>query len=75
MTANLIAILGTALSGLLFAVVEWIKLGQAKSDGAKLEAGKVSAVTAGAEARIAAAVVSAPSTVAATVDALDKGSF
>ena len=72
---NAWALLGTAVAGLLLVVVEWIKLGQAQSAGGKLEAAKVTAVTANAEVAIAQAEVDAPSTREAVVDRLNKGTF
>lgn len=75
MTANLIAICGTVLSGLLLAVVEWLKVGQAQAVGGKLEAAKVSEAAAVGEAKIAAAVVAAPATRLAVIDQLKVGAF
>lgn len=75
MTSSLWAICASAVAGLLAMVVEWIKLGQAQSTGAKLQAASVNAVTATAEAAIAQAEVDAPATRAAVVDQLNKGTF
>lgn len=75
MTANLIAICGTVLSRLLLAVVEWLKMGQARAVGGKLEAAKVSEATAVSETKIAAAVVAAPATRLAVIDQLKVGAF
>ena len=72
---NAWALLGTALSGLLLVLVEWIKLGQAQATGGKLEAAKTVAVTAAAETAIAQAEVDAPTTREAVVDRLKKGTF
>lgn len=72
---NAWALLGTAVTGLLLVVVEWIKLGQAQATGGKLVAAKVTAVTANAEVAIAQAEVDAPATREAVVDRLNKGTF
>ena len=75
MTASLWAICAAALAGLLATVVEWIRLGQAQSTGAKLQAASTDAATGAAQAAIAQAEVAAPSTRAAVVDQLKNGSF
>lgn len=72
---NLWAILGAALTGLLFVCVQWLKAAQDRSTGAKLEAAKVAAVTATAETEIAQAEAAAPTTQAAVVDRLKAGTF
>jgi hypothetical protein len=72
---NLWAIFGTALSGLLLVVVEWLKQGQAHRAGAALEAGQENAAAAAAETAIAQAVVAAPATQQAVVDRLKAGTF
>lgn len=72
---NLWAILGTAVTGLLFVCVQWMKSGQDRSTGAKLEAAKVATVTAQAETAIAQAEAAAPTTQLAVVDRLKAGTF
>lgn len=64
-----------ALPALLTLVIEWLKLGQAQTAGAKLQAAATTAVTAQAETAIAAAEVAAPQSRAAVVDQLKAGSF
>lgn len=72
---NVWAILGTAVTALLFVCVQWMQRAQATTTGAKLEAGKVATVTAVTEAAIAQAVVAAPTTQLAVVDRLKAGTF
>lgn len=72
---NVWAVLGAALAPLLLMVVEWMKTGEAKHDGAAIEAGKTSAATAAAQTAIAQAEAAAPDTKAAVIDRLKKGTF
>jgi hypothetical protein len=72
---NAWAIFGTVAAGLLFSVVSWLKTNQATRQGGELEAGKVSAAAATTEAKIAEAVVQAPTDRLAVIDQLKAGTF
>ena len=73
MTANLIA-LAVGIVGVLFiGIANWWKSGQDRSIGAALEAGKVNAASAKAEAAMAQAAVEAPTTEADALSRLDGG--
>lgn len=56
-------------------VLGLIQQSQERTDGARIEAGAVSAVSATQEAAIAAAAVSAPDSVPEVVDVLKEGKF
>lgn len=72
---NVWAILGTAVTGLLFVLVQWMKSAQDRSLGGQLEAGKVATVTAVTETAVAQAEAAAPTTQLAVVDRLKAGTF
>lgn len=73
MTADLIAVAGTAVALLLAGVALWLNSQAQQRTGAKLEAAKVEAATAKAATAIAAAEVAAPKTDAELQDRLDSG--
>lgn len=75
MTSALWGAFGTALTGLLFLVVDWLKQQQAQKTGAQIADGAVSAASATTETAIAQAVANAPTTQQGVVDSLNAGKF